>query len=207
MILKRLTKKGRKVILEFDDNDKQVVSYEIVLKHALSKEDVLSEEKLKEIIDDDIRFRAKQSAYRILSSRAHSAKEISDKLIQREYPEEVVKDILNELTRKNYIDDKKFAEKFVEEKSEKKKQSPLKLKFELIKRGVSSTDIENALKNHYPEERLLLNARKHVSNKITQLKDKKLTKLELRNKILMSLQYKGFQRDLIFRVMKENQID
>ena len=111
------------------------------------------------------------------------------------------------MTRNNYIDDKKYAEKFVEEKSEKKKQSPLKLKFELIKKGVSTSDIDEAIRNHYSQERLLLNIRKHINSKISQLKSKKLSETELRNKILMSLQYKGFQRDLIYMVMKENKFE
>ncbi len=203
MIVKRLSKKGRKIIIEFDDLSTAEFSYEIVLKYALGKEDEIDEKKFSEISREDNKFRIKNSAFRLLSGRAHSKKELRDKLLQRKFPKDIVDEILEELLQKNYLDDEKFAEKYVEEKSIRKKQSPLKLKMELIKRGINSNEAEKAVKNFYPADVILKNIEKHTTAKFRELDKKNLTEFQKKNKVIHSLLNKGYQKEHIFKVLSD----
>ena len=49
MTIKRLLKKGKKVFVEFEDYERIILSYEIVLKYAIAKDDVLTENRMMEI--------------------------------------------------------------------------------------------------------------------------------------------------------------
>ena len=52
---------------------------------------------------------AKQRAYRLLSMRPHSAKELAKKLRDRGFPEAVIKEALEKLHDLKYLNDESFA--------------------------------------------------------------------------------------------------
>ena len=82
-------------------------------------------------------------------TRPRSVKETKDYLLKKVYEKKIDKDYINniieKLEGKNYLNDEKFAEWYVENRFVKKGISTRRLKMELIKKGIKKEIIEKVL--------------------------------------------------------------
>ncbi|WDT82211.1 MAG: regulatory protein RecX [Candidatus Manganitrophus sp.] len=78
--------------------------------------------------------RAKQSAYRLLSYRDRSVKEIETKLAEKGYSEEIIAEVIASLKEANYLDDDRFARQWVRFRTEHRHFGPIRLKESFWKR-------------------------------------------------------------------------
>lgn len=85
------------------------------------------------------------SALRYLGRRAHSTQELRQKLQGKEVPRDNIDLILDEFTRKGWLDDLHFAELFTREKAELKGWGPNKIRNALFQKGISSVLTEKSL--------------------------------------------------------------
>lgn len=77
------------------------------------------------------------SALRMLSRRDHSEQELCRKLCGKGYPAEAVAGTIDKLRDLNYLDDRRFAERWVENALTGQRFFGARLKMELLRRGVS----------------------------------------------------------------------
>ena len=98
--------------------------------------------------------------------------------------------IVERLAEKGYIDDKKFAEWYVENRFVKKGVSRKRLQMELIKKGVSREIIEEVLDGRNDKEEI----RKMIARKRGKYDDEKLVEYLCRQ---------GFSYDLVKRLVEE----
>ena len=103
-------------------------------------------------------------------------------------------EIIQRLTLKGYIDDRKFAEFYVENRFVKKGISRKRLKMELVKKGISKEIIEEVLDGRSDEEE----ARKMIMKKRGKYDDEKMTAYLCRQ---------GFSYDLAKRLVDETNED
>jgi len=89
--------------------------------------------------------KARDSAVRMLGYRAHSKRELRDKLRQKQHGGDVVDEVIESLTEYGYLDDYKFAVQFAEEKMKRKSLGSARVAYELRQRGVDSGIIERVL--------------------------------------------------------------
>ncbi|MBU1098904.1 MAG: recombination regulator RecX [Bacteroidetes bacterium] len=207
MRIAKITRRGRKVLINFEDESRVYISYEMAVKHGLRSGDELTEIVFNTLLRDDSLFKIRSSAFRSLARRLHTKMELRDKLIQKEYQEELVALVLNDLEEKGYLDDLLFAEKYIEEKSLRKGLSKSKIKLELVRKGINKTVAEEYLKLYYPGEIYLENAIKHVQKKKKMLSRKTITDQQMMQKIYQSLQYKGYDSGVIFKAINEAEND
>ena len=133
----------------------------------------LSEERLQELQRASEFGKLYQRALEWALTRPHSVRETRDYLKRRQqkraqtnrkrlndelkpYPEikdAVIKLVLERLQERGYIDDRKFAEYFVENRFTKKGVSRKRLELELRKKGVAEEIIESALAESVRDER------------------------------------------------------
>ena len=78
--------------------------------------------------------------------------------------------IISRLVEKGYLDDQKFAEYYVENRFVKKGISQKRLKMELIKKGISNSNIEQVLNKRNDEEEI----KKIINKKRKKYDDDKL---------------------------------
>ena len=201
-----LYKRGKFVIVEVSDLPRVKLCYEVVLEKDIRKGKELSSDEFSEIINYDTFFRAKNSAYRILTRRLNSEKELRDKLRVREYSQDIIDKVIDEMYAKNYLNDEQFTEKYLVERAERKKESPLKIKSNLVKKGIRSEIIENVYRKFYSDDLILDNVRILIEKKIKELSRKDITTEVKKRKIIQSLQYKGYSPDKIFSVLNEFEI-
>ncbi len=81
---------------------------------------------------------------RLLARREHSVKELGAKLAARGYPRDEIEGTLQELMGRELLSDRRFADAFLRSRRERG-QGPLKIRAQLMQRGVRSELIDAAL--------------------------------------------------------------
>ncbi len=138
--------------------------------------------------------RAKQIAYRFLSYRPRSKKEIEKKLREKKFSKDTIIMVINLLEENNYINDREFTLNYIRYRMENRPVGRASLEYELRKKGISSYLIEESLREIYgdgfDEYEIAV---KMAEKKMDSLKDKR--------KLFGYLQRKGFSYDTIERVV------
>ena len=123
MILTSVRKGRNKITLHFDNSDKLEIAYEVYLNSGLIKGDAVDKKKIEDLKYQNELFQTKSSAYRYLGNRNHSSYELRTKLIKKGYQKSIIENVIKDLHVKGYIDDYKFAESFVKNRIEKRKDN------------------------------------------------------------------------------------
>jgi regulatory protein len=202
MIVSSLQKKRNDVEIFFEDGSKISLDYHVVVESGIRKNDFLTEDKIKYLINRSELNKIKNQAFRFLSLRNHSSHELTLKLIKKNYPKELIDDAIDQLKVKNFINDREFAKQFIEEKVNKKKSGFYKIKSELNKKGIERELIEELLSG-LDSEISLENAFKLAKKKYDQLIQKKTDHRKLKQKIFSFLASKGFETDIILSVFNQ----
>lgn len=200
MIVTRVVKKGKSdLTIYFDDDSLLFLAVEVFLKSGLKKGDDISDDRFSLLIEQNKLFHIKQRAFRLLGRRIHSTSELRRKLWNKDYEQKLIDEVIEDLQKKGYLDDKEFIRALVAEKSKAKKWSINKIQAELFKRGVASKLIDETL-NNQPKDVDHESATKLAKKKYEVLMKRNLEPKELRNKLSTYLFSKGFEYDLIKEV-------
>jgi len=202
MIITALQQKGNNVLVCFDDGEFITLDYRTVTDNGLRKNDIIDENKIELLISASEFQKAKDSAFRFLGRRHHSTSELRTKLIKKKYSKHIIEKILTDLTDKKLLDDEQFAEAFLEERSAKKIIGVNKLKAELFKKGINRNIIEKTLLS-VDHELSYDQALQFAKHKIDSIKRKETDKRKIRAKLYSSLSSRGFESDLIMKVLNE----
>lgn len=106
--------------------------------------------------EDDRRvvLAAQDFAFNYLSYRSRSCKEVYDRLRRKGYSEEVASEVVEYLTKRRYLDDRKFAEEWADFSVGRKLMGRILLTHELRRKGISADIIEEVVRKTYePEDR------------------------------------------------------
>ena len=200
MHITRIVKKGKSdVTIHFDNDSLLFLAVEVFLKSGLKKGDDISEDRFSFLIEQNKLFHIKQKAFRLLGRRHHATSELRRKLWNKDYDQKLIDEVIEDLQKKGFLDDKEFIRAFMVEKSKSKNWSSKKIKGELFKRGVASKLIDEMLSKQ-PTESDLESAMKLAKKKYEALLKRNLEPKELRNKLSTYLFSKGFEYDLIKEV-------
>lgn len=144
--------------------------------------------------------KAKLRALRILTKMDKTRKELSDALIRAGFSEEAVRAALEYVTSYGYLDDKKYAGKYVE--CYKDRKSLRKIRFELMKKGVEKDLVAGAIENCEDlDERKLI--RRILEKKWTR--EDKPDEKELA-RLYGALARQGFASNDIWQVLREENL-
>lgn len=178
-----------------DDQSELILSYEVIVKNGLRKDDEISESLFSLLKEENEKYFIRKKALELLARRIHSSKELQIKLLQKRLDKKSIAEVIKNLCDNKIIDDEAFAQIFVEEKSRTKQWSKSKLKLELIKRGIQKDIIDNALSSP------LLNDKEEIqklaAKKLNVLKKRNYPNRQLRQKLFSFLLSKGFDYESI----------
>lgn len=146
----------------------------------------LSPEKIADLKAQDAQEEAVQKAVRYLEHRPHSVAEIRLKLQARSVPDHVIDAVIEIFLRNGLLDDKRFAQAWVENRNEFRPRGKRALAFELRQRGLDSETIENTL-NDLDEEELAYQAGNKLARRLEGLEW-----AEFRQKLSGFLARRGF---------------
>lgn len=141
---------------------------------------------------------AKQKAYRLLSIRPHSEKELEKKLRGKGFSAAVVKEALEKLHDLKYLDDASFAVQWARNLAVNKLRGDKKIFVNLREKGVEaeliSAAVEEARREISEEEAIAFLIKKKASRKKVNILD-----LKEKKRIFQSLMGRGFPPGLILK--------
>lgn len=172
---------------------------EIADKYNLREGMEIDEAFIEDILKIEEQQKANNYALNLLNYRWRTEKEIRDRLIKKEYDENIIEETISYLKNYNFIDDKRFAEIYTEQKIKNKKLGNYRIKHELYNKGVSQEIIEEVLEkyNDTEYERALELGRK----KIKSYKNDDIQAIY--RKLGGYLQRRGYSYDCVSSVLKE----
>lgn len=152
--------------------------------------------------DQEVLKSAKSQAFKHLSYRDRSKREVAQYLEKKGHTPSVIQTTLEELERLNYINDQRFAMEWGRVRVEVKRFGKKRLQHELSAKGVSSNIIEaalTALYNSHPEQDLALAcANKKLASLYGLEPEKK------KRRLAQYLQRRGFSAEIIYETLKRS---
>lgn len=156
----------------------------------LSVGQVLSEEKIAQLQAEDELEKYYQRALRLLNYRPRTETEISQYLQKKSASEDIIGIVLNRLKTSGLVDDERFAQTWVENRTELRPRSRRALVYELRQRGVSDEIIQDSI-DQMNDGDLAYQAALRRARRITSLDWN-----EYRQKMLRYLAQRGFNYDV-----------
>lgn len=204
MILQSIEKRRNKIILIFDQTEKLEIFYDVYLTLSLFKGDEVTSKKINEIKLMNAEFEVKNSAFRYLSNRNHSTLELKTKLKRKGFETEIIEKVILELRDKKYLDDFVFAENFVRNRVERRKEGEIKITSELYKKGISREIIEEVTCSINENPKNLENAFDLCKSKYEKIQKRgDMDKNKMKSKLFNFLKGRGFTSDVIFDVVNK----
>lgn len=141
----------------------------------------------------------KERALSLLAYRSYTEEELRCRLKQGDVFDECIDDVLSWLRDLGYLDDAAFAKRWVEVRRQTKGFGPVRLRHELIERGVASELIDAALaevsETEYEESAL-----EQARQRLARLGD--VPEIKARRQIYGYLTRRGFPGGTIAKVMR-----
>lgn len=206
MIVVSLKKLKNNVEIFFDDGNSVLIDYRIVQDFGLRKNDFIDENKKDELLLLSDKIRVKDAALKLILRRPHSSQELKNKLLRKGYKNEIIKNVIEELESKNYLNDTDFCKTYFEERFLRKKIGLNKIRAELVKKGIDRKIIDNVLSS-VDENISYLNAIELAKKKMNHFKYDKIDKGKIKQKLYLFLTARGFQFDVIKKVFNELKLD
>lgn len=122
-----------------------------ILFYKLKAGDEISDEKLNEIKKNAIFSKARDKAFRLLSFGSRTESELKKRLSE-DYDEETIEKVIALLKRYDYINDKSYARGYINDGLALKKKGRRLIKYELFRKGVSESTIDEALDENSLDE-------------------------------------------------------
>ncbi len=143
--------------------------------------------------------KAAERAMKLLLQQDRTRKELQDRLYRAGFSERAAEYALAYVSRYGYIDDFRYASRYIS--FQKDKRSRKELRYKLLDKGVDSEVIAAAFEQYGPEDEY--GAIRRLLQK--RLKGAKLieTDMETKNKIIAFFARKGYALSSVKRVMKE----
>lgn len=175
-------------------------SKELIYTYKLANGQQIEVDTLNNIVMEDNYIKCKSSALKIIERTYKSEKELFKKLTEKGYDEKTIDKVLEFLKKYSFIDDAAYTKMFIKDKI--KTQGKNKIKFALIKKGISEEVFEQELKVTEDIDQ---------SNTIRVLAERKYKTLQkneqdirkLSKKLSDFLLRKGFQWEDIKPIIKE----
>lgn len=176
------------------------LSAELVYKEGLKTNENVDGIKLKALAEKDTIIRCKDSALRIIERSYKTEKEIRDKLKLKGYDEDSINQSIEFLKEYNFLNDDNYTKMFIKDKLNT--QGSNKIKYGLIKKGVSKEIIEKELSNvdKEDEKTVALNLAK---KKIITIRKSESDNFKASGKLYRFLMSKGYSYDVVKDVVKE----
>jgi len=121
------------------------VHEEVVLNLGLAVGQAVDEQRLLGLLKTETTRKARERALRLISYRDRSKSEIRKRLVGSDFPEDVVEEVVEQLTRVGLLDDEKFSRDWVKSRTLSRPMGRARLSYELRSKGVEAPAVEKAL--------------------------------------------------------------
>lgn len=175
------------------------IDEELRFKYGLKVDMEINDDFIKEVLEAEEQNKVKNYALNQLSYRQRSEKELYLALRRKGFQEEYIQNTMEYCRQNNYLDDRSFAQAFINDKMNLNKYGPERIKYELIMKGVSKEIIHRYLvvdSDEQYEIALELAKKRFESYKGND-------KNSIYRKLTSYLQRKGYTYDIINKVVTD----
>ena len=181
-----------------------IIYEDIIIKHKILTKEEITQKELDKYLKDNVIYEAYYKALEYIKIKLRTEKEIETYLKKHDFSNEVIEKITDKLNKDGYLNQKVYAEAYINDQINLKTVGPLKIKQELEKLGIEESIINQKLEN-YSKEQQLEKIQKLVEKEINLNTNK--SSYMLKNKILVNLLNKGFYKDDILEVLDNIKVD
>lgn len=147
-------------------------------------------------IDKEEFAKARNKAFKLLSYRERTIKEIEDRLRKKDFTEEIIKAVVDFLLEKDYLNEERFAEMWIRSRKKHHPRGRKLIYKELKNKGLNQQIINTALDQYLSNQ--------EEQEMAEYLKDKWLRRRTEENsssyKLKNYLANKGFSYELIYQI-------
>lgn len=161
----------------------------------------ISQTELEELDQRDEIHRARERVLGLLARRPYSSAEISRYLRRHQMGDEIIQNVIDDLTEANLIDDDAFAAYWVEQRETFRPRSRLALRQELSQKGVEREIVAEALSDVDEIDAARRVARKQAG------RWRGLAEAEWRAKLTRYLMRHGYTYDVVSEVVTETWLE
>lgn len=192
-------KRGNRRSIFVDGEFVAGVHEDIVVVLGLAVGQTFDRDRLVELLKAETARKARENAIRLINYRDRSVSEVRRRLVGDDFPQEVVDDVIDQLSRAGLLDDEKFSRDWVKARSASKPMGRTRLAWELRSRGVDAPTVDEAL------EAVDEAAECELARTVAAQKLKKMDCSDplTRNRLGSFLRRRGFDWNVISRVMDE----
>lgn len=143
---------------------------------------------------------AKKVGYKILSYRDHTSHEVTKKLERKGFSEETISKTILFFKQIDLINDQKYAQTWSQFRIEQDHYGPIRIKMELLKKGISSAEVNTLIYALSDQYNLRHQAKTALIHRYKNLED--LQNPKGRRRAYDFLRRKGHQSETIMAVFK-----
>ena len=202
-------KKNKKFFSVYVDNNFKFSLTSADLNYlALKVGEEISEEKLKYLENEYLLQKAREYVYNLISKKTYTERALIEKLKSKNFSENIINQITNELKNYKYLNDEEFIYEYAMAKIEEKPMGKYRLKQELFNKKFDENLIKECIEKIYKEFNEEELAQKALNSNFKNLKENLNEKLV--QKIYNFLLSRGFSYEIInnivSRLKKEDDI-
>src|SRR5216684_8599505 len=175
------------------------VNTAIVLRMELRIGQELLPEQLEQLRSEDAEQQAVDRALNYLSFRPRSREEVRRYLRRKETPPEIIEAALARLDRLDFVNDRAFAEFWIETRGQFNPRGAHALKNELRMKGVEREVVDELVDDEQDEERALRAGRKKA---VSLVNIPHMDYATFRNRLGSFLQRRGFGYEIVSRTVR-----
>lgn len=142
-------------------------------------------------------IKARGRAIKYIMYKMRTGKEVYDKLLELEFNEDVINQVIFDLEQLEYINDDEYTKKFIESNKKSKKISKSMIKLKLKNKGIDNEIVEKYL------EELNFNDFEAIEKLLVKKKFNNELPFEEKNKIIAYCVRKGFSLEEVLKVIKD----
>lgn len=177
------------------------VDTETWLRSGFAPGDEIDDEALHALLQDSAAHRAHEKALYLLEHRAHSKKELADKIARSEFDREAAQQAAERMEELGLVDDEQYARRLAQELFTRKKFGVRRVKQELRQKGIAEEIIQLVLDEFSTEQ-------EESAEKIRAILERKYPAAwedeKVRRRAIAALQRYGYGMEDIFAVLKED---
>ncbi len=200
--LRREKGKRNRWLVHLEDGRSLSLTGDTVKKYGLRGGSEIEEDRVLTVQTEDDWQSALDKSIELLSYRDHSRREMSGKLVQKGYSDDLAAKVCDYLEERGYIDDAQFASRFCQELLNTRHIGPIQIRSKLIQRGIAAALVEDLLAKISADD-ILRHCQIQYDQKIRKL-SKSSSAAERRDKMYRFLTQKGFAWDSISEIFRSN---
>jgi len=177
------------------------VSEEVIKELSIQKGITVSPDLFKKLYQKEYRCKLYHYLMKLLARREYSRAELYRKASEKSYDKRLIGNLLDEFQEKQYLNDERYARAFVKDKFSINRWGPVKIKSQLLKKGVDKKLADNIIADLISEQEMLSTCSTLLTKKQAQFK-REDDLYKRKQKMLRYLASRGFPSSVCVKAVE-----